>query len=353
MALPGKYKKKINLTRDRQNTEYTENFRMESAAAENMKDMIIDKDAYLPRGVMHIDLDAGFKEFVTDTMALTLNGERVPVFMMGIQKWNEFSKTWKFSDEYKNVKIPFVNIVRQPDTKPGSNPALIYNVPQGKNYTYAEVPTWDGNRKGYDIYKIPQPVSVDIMYEVRLFCNRMRDLNVMNRKMLTAFSPLERYIRVNGHPIPLIMDSIGDESTISNLEERKYYVQLYTIKMMGYLLDEDDFVVTPAVSRGINFYEISENIYKASYQLNVDDKNNTICINIVFNSGVSSVTIPMNLGATFTIANATNYSSLIFKVNGNTVNIPFTVNNGDQLYIKVFKNNIQGVSEVELNGITL
>ena len=123
--------------------------------------------------------------------------------------------------------------------------------------------------------------------------------------------------------------------------------------MMGYLLDEDDFVVTPAVSRGINFYEISENIYKAPYQLSVDEKNNTICINIVFNSGVSSVTIPMNIGATFTNLNATNYDSLIFKVNGVTETIPFTINNGDQLYIKVNKNNTQAVSEVELNGITL
>jgi hypothetical protein len=61
MALPGSYKKKINISKDRLNTEYP--FRMESGAAENMKDMIIDKDAYLPKGVLHIDLDAGFKEF--------------------------------------------------------------------------------------------------------------------------------------------------------------------------------------------------------------------------------------------------------------------------------------------------
>ncbi len=167
MALPGSYKKKVNISRDRPNIEYP--YIMESGAAENMKDMITDKDTYLPKGVMHIDLDAGFKDFVTENMALTLNGDRVPVFMMGIQKWTEFSKTWNFSDEYKNVKIPFVNIVRQPDTKPGSNPSLIYNIPQGKSFIYSEVPTWDGNRKGVDIYKIPQPIPIDINYDVRIF----------------------------------------------------------------------------------------------------------------------------------------------------------------------------------------
>jgi hypothetical protein len=343
MGLPKNYRKDLSITPHKQGLEQRQ----------SILDDIANQGTYLPKGILHEDMDGEMVNFVRDGIDLTLNGEKVPVIFLTSQRWGEFTKTWQYTDIDKNIKLPFITIVRKPDAQQGTNYAGTFNIPGKPTFTYMKIPTWDGNRRGYDIYKIPQPVSVDIMYEVRIFCNRMRDLNTMNRKMLTTFSPLEKYIRVNGHPIPLIMDSIGDESTINNLEERKYYVQLYTIKMMGYLLDEDDFVVTPAVSRGINFYEISENMYKAPYQLNVDEKNNTICINIVFNAGVSSVTIPMNIGATLTNVNATNYSSLLFKVNGVTVTIPFTINNGDQLYIKVFKNNIQGVSEVELNGITL
>ena len=343
MGLPKNYRKDLSITPHKQGLEQRQ----------SILDDIANQGTYLPKGILHEDMDGEMVNFVRDGIDLTLNGEKVPVIFLTSQRWGEFTKTWQYTDIDKNIKLPFITIVRKPDAQQGTNYAGTFNIPGRPTFTYMKIPTWDGNRRGYDIYKIPQPVSVDIMYEVRIFCNRMRDLNTMNRKMLTTFSPLEKYIRVNGHPIPLIMDSIGDESTINNLEERKYYVQLYTIKMMGYLLDEDDFVVTPAVSRGINFYEISENMYKAPYQLNVDEKNNTICINIVFNAGVSSVTIPMNIGATLTNVNATNYSSLLFKVNGVTVTIPFTINNGDQLYIKVFKNNIQGVSEVELNGITL
>jgi hypothetical protein len=216
-----------------------------------------------------------------------------------------------------------------------------------------KIPTWDGNRKGYDVYRIPQPISVDIMYEVRLFCNRMRDLNVMNRKMLTSFSSLEKYIRVNGHPIPLILDSIGDESVINNLDERKYYVQLFTIKMMGYLLDEDDFVVTPAISRGIQFYELSEELFIAPYQINVDDKNNTICLNIIFNRGVNNVSIPIDIDATYNNINFTNTDSVIFKVNGVNKSLPFSVKNGDNLYIKVNKTDVNLPSEIEITGIIL
>ena len=201
------------------------------------------------------------------------------------------------------------------------------------------------------MYKIPQPISVDIKYEVRLFCNRMRDLNKMNRKILTSFSAGEKYIRVNGHPIPLMLDSIGDESVITNLDERKYYVQLYTINMLGYLLDEDDFIVTPAINRAINFYEISENLYRAAYQVEADEENKTICINILFQRGVNNVTIPIEIDATYDTITATNSNSVEIKLNGVTVTAPFDVVNGDSLYVKVNKTDANTSSDVELSGI--
>jgi hypothetical protein len=253
MALPGSYKKKINISRERLNVEYP--FNMQSGAAENMKDMIVDKDNYLPKGVLHIDLDAGFKEFVTENMGLTLNGEKVPVFMMGIQKWNEFSKTWKFSDQYKNVKIPFINIVRQPDTKPGTNPALIYNIPQGKSFVYAEVPTWDGNRKGVDIYKIPQPIPIDITYNVRIFAYRQQDLNKFNTIVLKHFQSRQAYTVVNGHYIPIILEDTSDESQITDLDNKRFYVQLYSFMLQGFILDPEDFEVTPGINRTFTVVE--------------------------------------------------------------------------------------------------
>ena len=74
-------------------------------------------------------------------------------------------------------------------------------------------------------------------------------------------------MRIIGLPLPLLLDSIGDESVINNIDEKRYYVQLYSIKMLGYLLDENEFKVKPAISRGIQFYEVSENINLAPYQI--------------------------------------------------------------------------------------
>jgi hypothetical protein len=343
MGLPKNYRKNLNITPHKQGFEQRQ----------SILNDIANKGTYLPKGILHEDMDGELINFVENNIDLSLAGEKVPVIFLSAQRWAEFSKTWEYSDIDKNIKIPFITIVRKPDAQQGTNYAGSFNIPGRPTFTYMKIPTWDGNRNGYDIYKIPQPVSVDIIYEVRLFCNRMRDLNKINRKMLTSFSSLEKYIRVNGHPIPLILDSIGDESVISNIDERKYYVQLFTIKMLGYLLDEDDFIITPAISRGINFYEISDELYRAAYQVNVDDQNKSICIGVIFNSGVNNVKIPIEIDATYSTINSTNTDSLIFKINGTTVTLPFTVNNGDELFIKVNKTNVNLSSEIELSGIII
>ena len=343
MGLPKNYRKYVNITPHKQGFEQRQ----------SILDDIANKGTYLPKGILHEDMDNEMINYVTNEIDLSLAGEKVPVIFLSTQRWAEFSKTWQYTDIDKNIKLPFITIVRKPDAQQGTNYAGTFNIPGRPTFTYMKIPTWDGNRKGFDIYKIPQPVSVDIMYEVRLFCNRMRDLNLMNRKMLTSFSSLEKYIKVNGHPIPLILDSIGDESSISNLEERKYYVQLFTIKMLGYLLDEDDFIITPAINRAVNFYEISEELYRAAYQVNLDTKNKGICINIVFNTGITSVTLPIDIDAEYSNLNFTNTNSVLFKKNGNIVTLPFTVNNGDELYIKVNKTDVTKTSEIELSGILL
>ena len=223
----------------------------------DLKDMIIDKDTYLPKGVLHIDLDRGFKEFVTNQLGISLDGKKVPVLMMGIQTWNEFTQTWKFSDEYKNVKIPFVNIVRNPDTKPGTNPSLIYNIPVGRHYTYAEVPTWDGNKRGVDIYQIPQPIPVDITYDVRIFAYRQQELNKFNLTVLKNFQSRQAYTVVNGHYIPIVLEDTSDESQITDLDSKRFYVQMYSFNLQGFILDPEEFIVTPAISRT---FTITENI---------------------------------------------------------------------------------------------
>ena len=118
-----------------------------------------------------------------------------------------------------------------------------------------QVPTWDGQRHGMDIYKIPQPIPVDIEYTVAIMCNRMREINKFNQVIMTKFASLQAYQVIKGHYIPIKITNIYDESVLE-LEKRKYYIQKYTFTLGGFLLDEDEFEVVPAITRVLQMYEV-------------------------------------------------------------------------------------------------
>ena len=195
MAVPKGFRKDIKIIKDK----------VGFPRRQEILDDISARGTYLPRGVMYEDMDKSFIEFVEKDLTLTLDGEKVPVVFLTLQRWSEFSKTWQNSDKFKDIKMPFITIVRQPNPQVGQNQAGLFNIPGRRTYTYMKVPTFEGGRRGVDLYKIPQPTSVDINYEVRLFCNRMRDLNKFNVIVQQAFNAIEYYIKVNGHPMPLFL----------------------------------------------------------------------------------------------------------------------------------------------------
>ena len=156
------------------------------------------------------------------------------------QNWSQFVETWDFQNIDKNLEPPFITIVRNPEVKYGNNPAVMYNIPNRRMYYYMEVPTWDGNRVGADIYKIPQPVPADFKYTVAIVCNRMRELNELNKNVLQKFSSRQAYTFIKGQYVPIIMNNITDES-VTEIEKRQYYIQSYDFTMLGYLIDEEEF----------------------------------------------------------------------------------------------------------------
>ena len=230
MPLPKKIKKHIPLT-----TQKTLLGRREELLEKINKD-----GTYLPKSLLHADLDRGFLDFVKEDLKTVVSGKLVPTvdIIITTQNWSQFTETWNFENLDKNVSPPFITTIRTPEVKYGTNPSLIYNIPNRKQYYYAQVPTWDGERNGMDIYKIPQPVPVDITYSVKIVCNRMRELNKLNQIVLEKFSSRQSYRNIKGHYIPIIMDSISDES-VMDVEKRKYYIQNYTFVMLGFLIDEE------------------------------------------------------------------------------------------------------------------
>jgi hypothetical protein len=102
---------------------------------------------------------------------------------------------------------------------------------------------------GADIYKMPQPVAIDISFEVTIVCTKFRDLNRFNKIVLQKFSSRQSYTTVKGHYIPIVLDSIDDNTPMDTIDGRRFYIQNYKFTMLGLLIDSEEFEIKPAVSR--------------------------------------------------------------------------------------------------------
>lgn len=313
---------------------------------EEIIDDITDKNTFLPRGVSEEDMDETFVGFVNDELKISLDDKKVPVLFLTIQRWSEFSKTWSFSDQYKDIEFPFITIVRKPDIQVGQNQAGNYNIPGRRTYTYMKVPTWDGIRRGVDLYKIPQPTSVDISYTVRIFTNRMRDLNKFNSIVHKTFQSRQAYIYAKGHPMPVLLENISDESNINDFENRRFYIQSFEMKLMGYILDEDDFEVIPTINRAYVSFEIDENKRFHSVIFEPIVQNNIVTYTFVFKpKSESQFSFVAKYGVSFNqIVNNENINRIVISVNnvsvfdGLTITTPLIINTGDIVHIKIYKN---------------
>ena len=215
---------------------------------------------FVPKGVLYEDMDRDFINLIKENLSFSVEGEKVPVFFLTIQRWAEFARTWQFTDKDRNVQMPFVTIVRQPDIQFGTNPVTQYTIPQKQRFDYMKVPNYDGDTVGVDVYKIPQPIAVNLTYEVRFFSYRMREINKFNKIIMQAFQSRQKYINCNGHYFPIVLETIGDESTIDQFEQKRFYVQNFEMQLQGYIMDEEDYEVTPAIKRVVQVFETEPNI---------------------------------------------------------------------------------------------
>ena len=311
-------------------------------------DGIADKGTFLPKPVLEEDMDQAFVDFVGSEkgFSISIDGKKIPVIFLTIQRWTEFSKTWDFADKFKDIQLPFVTIVRKPDIQQGQNQAGLWNIPGNRTYTYMKVPTWDGIRRGIDLYKVPQPTSVDLTYEVRIFTGKMKDLNRFNRKIQRAFQSRQCYINVNGHPMPLHLENIGDESNIEDFENRRFYIQMFEMKLLGYILDEEDFEIVPTANRSIIALEVDETLLINDIIFEPNVKGNVINYTFVFKPRAETSFNFTSLYDTqiISLIDIENISRIIISINntvifdGTVLTTPLIFNANDVIGIRVTKN---------------
>jgi len=245
---------------------------------QELLDRITKSDSYLPDSILHDDLDGGMLTFVKENFVVTTDGIKIPVIpkILTIQRWGEFTQNWGFSDDDGNVELPFIAVIRKPDVQPGTNPVVQRTIPDRRTFYYASVPTWNGTQAGADIYKMPQPVAVDITFDVTIICNKFRDLNKFSKIVMQKFSSRQSYTTVKGHYIPIVLDRVEDNTPMDTMDGRRFYIQNYTFTMLGFLIDSEEFEVKPAVSR---LFLLNEFIQNKGYQKKFINK--TIDITVI------------------------------------------------------------------------
>lgn len=253
-----------------------------------MQDEIIKSDGYLPDSILHDDLDKGMLEFITNNFKVISDGKQIPIIqkILTIQKWAEYTNTWEFTDDDKNIKLPFIAIVRKPDVQPGTNPITQRTIPNRKTFHYSTVKTWDGVNKGANIYKIPQPVAVDITFDVSIVCNKFRDLNIFNKIIMQQFSSRQSYTTVKGHYIPIVLDSNTDSTPMDLVDGRRFYIQNYQLTMLGFLIDSEEFEIKPAINK---ILLVNEFINNKKYENRVINNEFEIIENTLYGDGINKI----------------------------------------------------------------
>jgi hypothetical protein len=280
-------------------------------------------------------------DFVKGELEVVTAGKVVPMVdtIITTQNWAQYVETALFVDLDYNPSPPFLTVVRSPEVKFGTNPALQYTIPNRKQFYYASVPTWNGNEQGMDIYTIPQPVPVDINYSLKFICNRMRELNQLNKIVMQKFSSRQAYTFIKGQYVPIILNNVSDESQMS-LDARKYYVQSYDFTMLGYLIDEEEFEVKPAIARVSQVFEVQSDNKKKKrkiYPENPDEFGQ----NFLFVSGNNVLSGIVDFTVDMTIVSTNNIISFDVFINGDYYGTDLNfiqVTLDDVLRIEVVKN---------------
>ena len=324
---------------------------------QEMLDQINQYGTFLPKSILHEDLDRGFLDFVKNELRVVTDGKVVPVvdILITTQNWSQFTQTWNINDLDKNVSVPVITTVRSPEVKYGTLPSLQYTIPNRKQFFYAMVPNWSNGTRSIDVYTIPQPVPVDIKFSVKIICNRMRELNAFNKVVIEKFSSRQAYAVIKGHYIPIIMDDLQDES-VTEIEKRKYYIQSYNFTMMGFLMDENEFEVKPAVNRTVLLMENQQKIKRAQKPSDdlISTKNEKI--EISFPIDILSYSQTFEYNADLYMIGINNVLSYQIYINGflygtnlfNTPGSKIQVNTNDVLTIEIIK-----IDSLEISSLIL
>lgn len=216
----------------------------------NMTKIVLENQPHFPKTLKYEDIDLSVVKWLEDEFDLTYNGRKFNTYrLFSNQRISEYGQTWQNLDEKGNLDINFKTITREPNPQKGDIYGGNYTIPGNITFPIFNVKSLDENGIEYiERYSMKQPFAVNLIYTIGVFTNSYKILNQMNTLVHKQFKSLEKYIFPNGFAIPMELNSVSDESEYT-IDDRKYYSQTYQIKVMGFIITKDDYIVTKVPSR--------------------------------------------------------------------------------------------------------
>jgi hypothetical protein len=187
----------------------------------------------------------------------------------------------------------------------------------------------------------------------------MRELNKFNQVVIEKFASRQAYTQIKGHYIPIQLDEVSDES-VMDLEKRRYYIQSYSFTLQGFLIDEEEFEVKPAVSRSLLLMEVSPRKTKRRVK-KYPSNPNRVPLNISFPIGTTAYTQTFEYTTNIKLIDAENIASYSMYINGlfygtdiqQLITGEIQINTNDVLTIQIIKTNNSESSNFQLESILI
>lgn len=261
---------------------------------EMLNDMLKD-GTFLPRTVEYKDIDEAFREWVKSLTIISDEGKEFPTMtLFSNQRFSEYSQSWQYVDENKNLLLNFKTITRENNPQAGQIQGGFWNVPGDRYYPMKKRKVLDDNgSESYLTLKMRQPAAIDMKYKISIFTTKYASINEFNTIINKLFAARQCYIAPNGHFMPMILENISDESSYQ-IDDRQFYSQTFQIKLMAYVITENDFRVeeTPLkVGGNFGFPKVSKR--KAVVEI---EEMSYIPLSIETECGVKKVILPQGTG---------------------------------------------------------
>lgn len=318
---------------------------------------IVHKAPIFPKPLEYADIDIAFKEFVENDLGLTINGKDVPTFtLFSNQRFSEYSQTWKHSDEEGNLILNFKTINRGTDPQGGENQGNLWNIPGERYYTVLQRYVLEDNgTESIEIYSMKQPYAATLEYRVSFVTDLFENLTTFNEMVNDLFKARQFYIRPNNHYIPLILDSVIDESKYS-VSDYRFYVQTVKIKALAYIIHEDDIKVEKFPKR-IRVGLIGDK-RKSKVDIGIEEgedelQNQTIRLSLRFEKWHEKVQFEIDTDMDIQNIEKTNIRAMRIFVNDTPIfwEKGFKVKEGDRIRVKITHFDVKEEALLIFNGI--